>query len=1017
MKLTLPLTVILLLAFQLTLRPASAQYAPWQHHGTLVLLTTPDGADLPESARVEGFPVLVRLSRETFDFSQARTDGADVRFSIDGEPVAYQIEHWDSDTGEACIWVRVPVIQGNARQQLTMHWGKADAATESNGKAVFNESNGYAVVMHLGDASDPVRDEVGSVSPADKGTESCPGVVGLARRFDSGKGIACGEQIEKLPGGQGPFTTEVWFKAQQVNSTVIGWGNEQGQGKAVMQVRSPPYVNMDCYFSNGNVASSKGSLSMSDWVHVVHAYESGNIRLYVNGKLDGNSDAKGSPLNIRNPARMWLGGWYNRYDFAGEIDEVRLSTIQRSADWVRLSYENQKPNQTLVGTLRQAGSTLTVSPESVIVEEGGRVTVTAQAGGVEKVYWLLRRGDEETVVASDRFSHSLDAGRVTADTSWTLRFKAVYPDGAKTLDVPITIRNTIPEPAFTLNAPQVWNGRDTIEVVPQISNLDAMKSVGAGELNYRWVVSGGAVIKEIAPERLILRRSQYSGPIRVTAFINNGGADVAATTDIQVTEPASDPWIQRKPDANEKPEEGQFYARDDQNEGTLFYNGTLDKPTDSVFLNVYADEKPYKSETKSLANGGRYAFAVKLKPGLIKYRVEFGATIGGQQQVLDRVSDLVCGDAFLIDGQSNALATDTREDAPRETNEWIRSYGGPTGRGDANRWVEDRMKEADQAGLARPNLWCRPVWKRNSPEHQAELGWWGMELAKRLVDSQQVPVCIIQAAVGGSRIDEHQPTSDNHADLNSMYGRMLWRVQQARLTHGMRAVLWHQGENDQGAAGPTGGYGWETYQQFFIDMSAGWKSDMPNIQHYYVFQIWPNACAMGGRDGSGDRLREAQRTLPRLYSRMSILSTLGISPPGGCHYPLEGWGKFASLIQPLIERDLYGVKPDGPITPPNIQRARFTSTAREELILEFDQPLAWHESLTREFYLDDTAGDVISGTVSGHALALKLKAPTTATKITYLKERDWNPDRLLVGTNGLAALTFCDVTIEAAAAK
>jgi len=37
-------------------------------------------------------------------------------------------------------------------------------------------------------------------------------------------------------------------------------------------------------------------------------------------------------------------------------------------------------------------------------------------------------------------------------------------------------------------------------------------------------------------------------------------------------------------------------------------------------------------------------------------------------------------------------------------------------------------------------------------------------------------------------------------------------------------------------------------------MSAAWKQDMPNIQHYYLFQIWPNACSQGGTrqsDSSG----------------------------------------------------------------------------------------------------------------------------------------------------------------------
>lgn len=43
----------------------------WKHSGTLGILTTPDRANLPASANVEGFPVLVRLTSATFDFRQA----------------------------------------------------------------------------------------------------------------------------------------------------------------------------------------------------------------------------------------------------------------------------------------------------------------------------------------------------------------------------------------------------------------------------------------------------------------------------------------------------------------------------------------------------------------------------------------------------------------------------------------------------------------------------------------------------------------------------------------------------------------------------------------------------------------------------------------------------------------------------------------------------------------------------------------------------------------------------------
>ena len=989
---------------------ADEQLRDWKHVGTLAILTTPEGANLPESASVEGFPLLVRLSKETFTFSQAQLHGEDIRFTADGKPLAFQIDTWDAAQGVATIWVRIPVIRGNDRQLITMHWGNAEAENQSNGKAVFNSSNGYVVAMHLGDASQHLSDEVGTVSPMDAGTTSVPGVIGFARHFAAGQGIACGEDLTELPTGTVSSTTQAWVRADQVNTTIVGWGNEQAQGKVVMQIRSPPQVRMDCYFSNADVATTN-RLPMLEWVHLAHTYAHGDSRVYVNGQLAGQTMRNDSPLNIRTPARMWLGGWYGNYDFQGEIDEARISSVTRSVDWIRLEYENQKPLQTLVGTLVQPGDSFSMSQDKVVLNEGESVTLTANAGGAEKVYWLSMRDGQESVVAVDTFSYTVDAGRVVGDTARSLRVKAVYPKGVQTINLPVTIKESIPEPQFTLQSPTQWNGRDTIEVVPVISNREALDAASVGQLQTRWTVSGGAVIQQVAPDSLILKRSQFSGLLTVRAEINNGGAATEAVASIVVTEPTTDPWISRVPEKDEKPEEGQFYARDESGEGTLYYNGTLDQTADEVFLKVYADEELYKTESAKPNADQSYSLAVKLKPGLIKYRVEFGTKMGNRETILDRVGDLVCGDAYLIDGQSNALATDTDEESPRETSEWIRSYGGPTGRDDGDNWLRERMKQAAAAGLTRPNLWCRPVWKRNAPEHQAELGWWGMELAKRLVASQKVPVFFINAAVGGTRIDEHQPTPGNHADLDTMYGRMLWRVQQARMTHHIRAVIWHQGESDQGADGPTGGFGWETYQQYFVAMSAAWKSDMPNIKHYYVYQIWPDACAMGGDNGSGDRLREAQRTLPQLYSNMSILSTYGIKPPGGCHFPLVGWSELARMVHPMIERDFYGKQFSESITPPALRSVRYTSAAQNEIAIEFDQPIVWQETLIRDFYVDDEAGKVISGSVKENVLLLKLNDSGKATRLTYLKERDWNQDRLLLGANGLAALTFADVSI------
>ena len=997
------LSYFFLVASVLTVSPteAAAEYPGWQHSGSMFILTTPEGANLPASATVKDFPVLVRLNKDFFDFGNAKADGADLRFSTkNGEPLAYQIDEWDPVGGTAAVWVRIPVIQGNTRQEIKLHWGKADAASESNGKAVFNESNGYLSVFHLGDAA---KDEVGSLEVKDTGTTATAGIVGGARHFPGKAGVSGGDKIATLPTGASPHSSEAWFRTSTPNSTIVGWGNEQEYGKVVMQFISPPRISMDCYFSRGSVAS-EGRIALGEWTHVVHTYQENESLVYVNGQLAGSNTKDHVPMAIKSPARFWIGGWYDNYTFVGDLDEVRISKVTRPAEWVRLQYENQKPLQTLVGPLVQPGTEFGLSPESSIVKEGQNAEFIAKAGGAQKLYWILKRDGREEVVATDRFRFAFDSGRVTSDAKASLQFKAVHADSVKTKDIAITIKETIPEPIFTLESPTQWDGRSTIEVESKITNLAAMQAANAADLKVEWSAEPFAVIKEVAPGKLRLLRSQNSGLLTVTENVSNGGQAVTQSVTIQVTEPKSDAWVHRIPEKDEKPEDGQFYARDDKGLGTLYYNGTLTDAADSVFLKLYANDTLIKTETAKPAADKSYALSTQLKPGLIQYKVEFGTKAGGKETVLQTVNDLVCGDAYIIDGQSNALATDTAEQSAPETNQWIRSYGRPS---------EDKTAAA-------VNLWCYPVWKAQKGE-KAELGWWGMELAKRLVESQKVPVFILNAAAGGTRIDQHLPHPTNRRDTSGanpwanpykLYGSLLTRVEGAKLTHGIRAILWHQGENDQGSAGPTGGYGWETYHELFKEMAAAWKTDFPNVRNYYVFQIWPNSCGMGGSIGSGDMLREKQRTLPYLFSNMSILSTLGVRPPGGCHYPLEGWAEFARMVQPIIERDHYGLKPTKPITAANLRKATYAT--QDTIALEFDQPVVWADGLAGQFYLDGEKDKVASGSVTGNVLTLTLKGKeaSTAQKITYLKETAWSQDTLLNGANGLAALTFCEVPIE-----
>ncbi len=321
-------------------QPSPAEsHGTWTHKGSLFILTTPDGAHLPVGVSVNDFPLLVRLNSGNFDFSQSQADGRDLRFTTaDGAALPYQIEHWDFVGGQAAVWVKIPAITGNAVQEIKMYWGKSGVETLSSGASVFNASNGYASVLHLGDT---LTDEAGTTEPSNVSTTVSKGLIGLGRTFASGQGILGGTAITGLPTGSGPFSTGVWVRTSKAPADILGWGlQEPSQKKVVIQLASPPHINLDCWFGGANVTGT-AAIPASEWTYIVHTFEPSGTRLYVNGVLDASN--KGGSMNLQASSRYYLGGAWGNYNFVGDMDEARISKVVRSPEWVKLEYENQKP--------------------------------------------------------------------------------------------------------------------------------------------------------------------------------------------------------------------------------------------------------------------------------------------------------------------------------------------------------------------------------------------------------------------------------------------------------------------------------------------------------------------------------------------------------------------------------------------------------------------------------------------------------------------------------------------------
>jgi len=1000
---------------------AAAQYDDWKHSGAMYIITTSEGAHLRATALEKNFPLLIRLNKDFFDFSQAKSRGEDIRFSANGKSLAYQIERWDAAAGHADVWVRIPTIKGNDQQAIKMHWGNEKVPSESNSEQVFVTKEGFAGIWHLGNnLKDATSNNLDGFNKPDKPTTNTTGIIGDAQEFGVNKFLVIrppdaepDRRVTCMPSGNADRTMSAWINPTSFEghnwaaATIGGWGEpERGQkpnmGLSYFTMTGRGQPRFHLYGFDPRCAST---LPRNEWRHIALSVSEDMVRFYVDGVLnrtiDNNSKAVSRLGTLKTPPStpVDLGDHGNgRGPFNGALDEVRFESVARSDNWLKLCFENQKPLQSLVGPLVKDGNAFSVSRSSLIMKEAASMALSAQAGGARKVYWVLLDGDNEQILAVDRFNYNFNSGRVAENKSVALQFKAVFESGVKTHTIPIAIQESVPDPAYTLKFPQTWNGRDELEISPSINNLAEMKSKSAGNLNYSWTVSGMATISKTEAGNLVLKRAQNSGVLTVDLALDNDGDAVSHSARITVVEPKHDTWIVRTASADEKPVDHQFYARNDNNLGTLHYRGTLKEPADSVFLRLYAGDKLIDTQRQKISANNKFALSTKLKAGLIAYRTEFGIQRGGAETVLEKASDLVCGDVFVIQGQSNAEAwTDERIVHPYRS-PWLRSFGTPSTN-------KDRARDA---------VWGNALsFNGGEKHHHFQIGYWGVELGKLLIEKHKIPVCIINGAQGGTRVDQHQRNEADPTDVTTIYGRLLWRLQQAKLTHGVRAVLWHQGENDQGEAGATGTFGWMNYQDYFIRMTAAWKQDYPNIKHYYIHQIWPGAC--GSRSVENDRLRERQRQLPEQFSNMSIMSTLGIRPGGGCHYLPEGYAAMARQLFPLVNKHNYDAESKESVTAPNIQSVSYASARKDEITLVFDQNVEWDEEIAGRFYFDDDSARLTAVSGTGRIITLKLAGPSTAKTLTYIKGGMWKQkDAIIRGANNIAALTFCEVPIRPA---
>lgn len=87
--------------------------------------------------KLANYQIPIVLNSSNFDFSVARLEGEDLRFSAGDKQLKHWIEEWDTSMEEALVWVKVPSIAANGSAKITMHYGNPDASDVGSGPATF----------------------------------------------------------------------------------------------------------------------------------------------------------------------------------------------------------------------------------------------------------------------------------------------------------------------------------------------------------------------------------------------------------------------------------------------------------------------------------------------------------------------------------------------------------------------------------------------------------------------------------------------------------------------------------------------------------------------------------------------------------------------------------------------------------------------------------------------------------------------------------------------------------------
>ena len=354
----------------------AADFSAWAKTTSLTF----SGYSKPET--LTDFPVLVVLSTDISGFSYSDFQSPahdDLRFTDEaGTELSYEVESWDP-AGKSYVWVKLPSLV-NSATKIYAFWGMAGQTAPAYTTNGSTWTSSYVAVYHLATVGS-------SLSAADATRVNNGTVVGdpaaTAGKVDGGGSFLTGGNnnisIPDSPSTRitGKLTLSAWINPTSINATYPGEIIEKRNDDASemnygMWLWNDGTLNFHFFDSDYRIFNSTGTVSLSTWTYVTIVVDESaptKLSMYLNGSLDSTPAYTGSMVSRTSPLHIGSGPYGDSYQFKGSLDEVRISNVAQSPNWVWACYMNQASNSDFV--------TVTA------VADGGKPTIsTTAASGI-----------------------------------------------------------------------------------------------------------------------------------------------------------------------------------------------------------------------------------------------------------------------------------------------------------------------------------------------------------------------------------------------------------------------------------------------------------------------------------------------------------------------------------------------------------------------------------------------------------------------------------------------------------